>query len=103
MEGLLSLNPGGSSRWRIVAQWRVLVARAVRLDVALQAFAAIVEVDGAEGDGQLATELGNVGGEGDWRLSLEAWWVYRYLIMRMRFLRMSFFDNESRRPPNSVC
>ena len=38
------------------------VGRAMELDVALQAFAAAVEVDGALGDGQLAMQLGDLGG-----------------------------------------
>ena len=45
-------------------------ARAVELDVALQAFAATVEVDGASGDGQLAKQLGNLSGQEGWRLGL---------------------------------
>ena len=42
--------------------------RAVELGVALQAFAEAVEVDGANGDGQLAKQLGDLGakGVGDW-------------------------------------
>ena len=50
------------------------------LEEALRAFAAIVdpEVDGAEGDGQLSTELGNMDGEEGWRLVLvrlrSNWW-----------------------------
>ena len=39
------------------------VGRAVWLDEALEVSCAIVEVDGASGDGQLSTELGNVDGE----------------------------------------
>ena len=39
------------------------VGRAVELDVALQAFVATVEVDGAWGDGQLAMQLGDLGGQ----------------------------------------
>ena len=35
--------------------------RAMELDVALQAFAAAVEVDGAKGDGQLVKQLGDLG------------------------------------------
>jgi hypothetical protein len=38
-------------------------ARARELDGALQAFAATVEVDGAHGDGQLAKQLGDLGGQ----------------------------------------
>ena len=45
-------------------------ARAVELDMALQAFAATVEVDGAMGDGQLAKQLGDLGGQEGWRLGL---------------------------------
>ena len=45
-------------------------ARAVELSTALQAFAATVEVDGALGDGQLAVQLGNLGGQEGWRLGL---------------------------------
>ena len=45
-------------------------ARAVELDVALQAFAATVEVDGASGDGQLAKQLGDLSGQEGWRLGL---------------------------------
>ena len=45
-------------------------ARAVELDGALQAFAATVEVDGASGDGQLAKQLGDLGGQEGWRLGL---------------------------------
>ena len=45
-------------------------ARAVELSMALQAFAATVEVDGALGDGQLAVQLGNLGGQEGWRLGL---------------------------------
>ena len=41
----------------------------MKLEEALRAFAVTVEVDGAEGDGQLAAELGNMGGEGGWRLN----------------------------------
>ena len=37
--------------------------RAVGLDMALQAFAATVEVDGALGGGQLAIQLGDLGGQ----------------------------------------
>ena len=37
--------------------------RAVELDMALQAFAAIVEVDGALGDGQLTIQLGDLGSQ----------------------------------------
>ena len=44
------------------------VGRAVELDVALQAFVATVEVDGALGDGQLAMQLGDLGGHNGWRL-----------------------------------
>ena len=44
--------------------------RAVKLEVALQAFAAIVEVDGALGGGQLAMQLGGLGGQKGWRLGL---------------------------------
>ena len=39
-------------------------------EAALRAFAVAVEVNGAGGDGQLAAELGNMGGEEGWRLSL---------------------------------
>ena len=46
--------------------WEVLnsgtaegISRAVWLGEALEVFSVIVEVDGAEGDGQLSTELGN--------------------------------------------
>ena len=45
-------------------------ARAVELDVALQAFAATVNVDGASGDGQLAKQLSDLGGQVGWRLGL---------------------------------
>ena len=45
-------------------------ARAVELDVALQAFAATVEVDGASGDGHLARQLGDLSGQEGWRLGL---------------------------------
>ena len=45
-------------------------ARAVELGGALQAFAATVEVDGALGDGQLAIQLGDLGGQKGWRLGL---------------------------------
>ena len=44
--------------------------RAVELGVALQAFAATVEVDGALGGGQLAMRLGDLGGKKGWRLGL---------------------------------
>ena len=44
--------------------------RAVELDMALQAFATAVEVDGALGDGQLAIQLGDLGGQKGWRLGL---------------------------------
>ena len=46
------------------------VGRAVELNMALQAFAATVEVDRALGDGQLAMQLGDLGGEKGWRLGL---------------------------------
>ena len=42
----------------------------MELDVALQAFAATVEVDGASGDGQLAKQLGDLNGQEGWRLGL---------------------------------
>ena len=52
-----------------VSWWEVVnsstlegAGRAVELDMALQAFAATVEVDGALGDGQLAMQLGDLGG-----------------------------------------
>ena len=45
-------------------------ARAVEVGGALQAFAATVEVDGALGDGQLAIQLGDLGGQEGWRLGL---------------------------------
>ena len=35
------------------------IGRAMWLEEALEVFSVIVEVDGAEGDGQLSTELGN--------------------------------------------
>ena len=44
--------------------------RAVWLEEALEVFSVIVEVDGAEGDGQLSTELGNFDGEEGWRLGV---------------------------------
>ena len=44
--------------------------RAVELDVAPQAFAAAVEVDRAKGDGQLAKQLDDLGGQEEWRLGL---------------------------------
>ena len=44
--------------------------RAVELEVALQAFATTVELDGAFGDGQLALQLGDLGGQTGWRLGL---------------------------------
>ena len=56
---LLLLSHGGW--WWTAVQWRVLAGRAVELDVALHAFAATVEVDGAWGDGQL------------WQCSWETW------------------------------
>ena len=46
------------------------VGRAVELGVALQAFAATVEVGGALGDGQLAMQLGDLGCQKGWRLGL---------------------------------
>ena len=46
------------------------VGRAVELGVALKTFAATVEVDGALGDGQLAVQLGDLGGQKGWRLGL---------------------------------
>ena len=46
------------------------VSRAMCLGETLRAFAANVEVDGAEGGGQLATKLGNMDGEEGWRLGL---------------------------------
>ena len=46
------------------------VGRAVELGVALHAFAATVEVDGARGDGQLAPELEVLDGQKGWRLGL---------------------------------
>ena len=42
--------------------------RAMELGTALQAFASTVEVDGAMGDGQLAKQLGDLGGQEGWRL-----------------------------------
>ena len=42
----------------------------MELSTALQAFAATMEVDGALGDGQLAVQLGNLGGQEGWRLGL---------------------------------
>ena len=38
--------------------------------MALQAFATTMEVDGAMGDGQLAIQLGDLGGQKGWRLGL---------------------------------
>ena len=46
------------------------VGRAMELDMALQAFAAAVEVNGAKGDDQLAKKLGDLGGQEGWRLGL---------------------------------
>ena len=70
----------GGRAWRAAEpepSWAVVgsstadgVGGAVELEEALRAFVAAVEVDGAEGDGQLVTKLGNMGGEESWRLSL---------------------------------
>ena len=40
--------------------------RVVELGVAIQAFVEAVEVDGAKGDGQLAKQLGDLGGQEGW-------------------------------------
>ena len=45
-------------------------ARAAELDTVLQAFAATVEVNGASGDGHLAKQLGDLGGQKGWRRGL---------------------------------
>ena len=45
-------------------------ARAVELDMALQTFAATVDVEGASGSGQLAKQLGDLSGQEGWRLGL---------------------------------
>ena len=65
-------EPASDESW-----WEVIygstaegAARVVELSMALQAFAATVEVDGALGDGQLAVQLGNLGGQEGWRLGL---------------------------------
>ena len=47
--------------------------RAMELGMAPQASATAVEVDGAMGDGQLAKQLGDLGGQEGWRLGLT--WV----------------------------
>ena len=67
---LLLLGHGGW--WLVVVDSSAVegVGRAVELDVALQNFAATVEVNGAWGDGQLAMQLGDLGGQKGWRLSL---------------------------------
>ena len=59
------------------ARWEVIYGntvegpgRAMELDVALQAFDAAVEVDGAKGGGQLAKQLDDLGGQEGWRLEL---------------------------------
>ena len=59
------------SKWVVVDSSTVEGAgRAVELEVALQAFVATVEADGALGDGQLAMQLGDLGGQKGWRLEL---------------------------------
>ena len=70
-----SQGDGDAGEATVAESWWVVVdsstvewvGRAVELDVALQAFAATVEVDGASGDGQLAKQLGDWGlGTADW-------------------------------------
>ena len=58
-------EPASDESW-----WEVIygstaegAARAAELSMALQVFAATVEVDGALGDGQLAVKLGDLGGQ----------------------------------------
>ena len=46
------------------------MAMAMELGTTLQAFASAVEVDGAMGDGQLAKQLGDLGGQEGWRLGI---------------------------------
>ena len=59
------------SRWVVVDSSTMEgVGRAMEPDVALQAFVATVEADGAWGDGQLTMQLGNLGGQKGWRLGL---------------------------------
>ena len=65
-------EPAASESW-----WEVIygntvegAGRATELDIALQAFAAAVEVDGAKGDGQLATQLGYLSNQEGGRLWL---------------------------------
>ena len=65
-------EPASDESW-----WEVIygstiegAARATELEEALQAFAATVEIDGAHGDGQLAKQLGDLGGQEGWRLGL---------------------------------
>ena len=66
-------DPAANESW-----WEVIygntvegVGRAMKLDMALHAFAATVEVDGANGGGQLAKQLGGLGGQAvGWGLGL---------------------------------
>ena len=59
------------SWWEVVYSNTVEGAgRAMELDMALQAFATTMEVDGAMGGGQLAMQLGDLGGQKGWRLGL---------------------------------
>ena len=58
------MEAAAAESWWVVVDSSTVegVGRAVELDVALQAFAATVGVDGALGDGQLAMQLGDLGG-----------------------------------------
>ena len=57
------LGAPAESWWEVIYGSTVEgAARAVELDGALQAFAATVELDGDSGDGQLAKQLGDLGG-----------------------------------------
>ena len=67
------------------------VSGAMELEEALRAFAVAVKVDGTGGDGQLAAELGDMGGEGGWGLGLVG------LVERARRLR-SKLSMRCRRP-----
>ena len=67
------------------------VGRAVWLDEALRVFSATVEIDEAEGDGQLSIELGNMDGERDWGLGLvrfDGGWVGFSFLHRQGWCRV---------------
>ena len=66
------VEPAAEEPWWVVVDSNTGVGtdRAVELNKALQAFVANVEVGGALSDGQLAMQLGDLGGQRGWRLGL---------------------------------